>query len=69
MTNVYPVIKNGTVQLWNQGWSGPRCTVTHGAVSAVLYGRELVVTRSDGLTTVYTVTPNGSNAYPTRNIR
>jgi len=69
MTTTYPVLSNGCVQLWTKGWNSPRCTVTRGATSAVLYGDELVVTRLDGSTTVYRLTRNGTNAYPVRNIK
>jgi hypothetical protein len=65
--SVYPVLtRDGTVQLWAHGWNSPRCTVTRGARSAVLHGSELVVTLTNGSTTVYRLTPGGSNAYPTR---
>ena len=68
MTTVYPTIRNGAVLLWRHGWNSPLCTVARDAQNAVVYGDELVVTHRNGSTTVFRITPNGSNAYPLRTL-
>ena len=45
------------------------CTVCRDAQSAVVYGDELVVGNRNGSSTVFRITPNGSNAYPVRTTR
>ena len=65
----YATITNGRVQLWKKGWNTPRCTVCKDATNAVVYGDELVVTFRNGSTTVFRITPSGTNTYALRTIR
>lgn len=69
MTQIYATIRNGSVQLWRSGWNSPLCTVCRDAQSAIVYGDELVVGNRNGSTTLFRITPNGSNAYPVRTTR
>lgn len=68
MSTVYPTIRNGAVQLWKHGWNSPVCTVCRDATNAQVYGSELVVAFRDGRTTVFRITPNGTNAVPVRSL-
>ena len=69
MTQIYATIRDGRVQLWRSGWNSPLCTVCGDATNAIVYGHELVVTLRNGKTTVFRITPNGTNAYAPRTIR
>lgn len=66
MDTNYATLDRGTVKLWKSGWNSPVCTVCRDAQSAVIYGKEIVVTRNNGSTAVYRITPNRSNAYLVR---
>jgi hypothetical protein len=68
MTQNFTTVKNGTVLLWKHGWNSPVCTVTRDAQSAVVYGNEITVTFRNGTSTLYRITPNGTNAVPIRNL-
>jgi hypothetical protein len=65
----YATITSGRVQLWRKGWNSPLCTVCKDAVNAVVYGTDLIVTFRNGSTTLFRITPNGSNAYALRTTR
>lgn len=69
MTQIYTTISDGRVQLWKRGWNSPLCTVCRGARNAVVYGDQIVVAFPNGSTTLFRITPNGSNAYPVRTTR
>jgi hypothetical protein len=69
MHTVYPQIRSGTVQLWRTGWNSPLCTVCRNAQNAQVYGSDLVVSFTDGSTTLYRIIGNGSNAVPVRTTR
>jgi hypothetical protein len=65
----YATITSGRVQLWRKGYNSPLCTVCRDATNAQVYGNELVVAFRNGSTTLFRITPNGSNAYPLRTTR
>jgi hypothetical protein len=65
----YATISDGVVLLWKRGFNSPLCRVARDAISAVVYGDELVVTLRDGRTVIYRITPSGTSAYPVRTVR
>jgi|APFre7841882793_1041355.scaffolds.fasta_scaffold60915_2 hypothetical protein len=65
----YATISRGSVLLWKHGWNSPLCTVARDAISAVVYGEDLVVSFRDGRSVLYRITASGSSAYPIRTLR
>lgn len=67
-TQNFTTVRDGAVLLWRVGWNSPLCTVARGAIAAITYGDSITVTFPDGSSTLFRITPNGSNAYPVRTL-
>jgi hypothetical protein len=65
----YATVSHGSVLLWKHGWNSPLCTVVRDAISAVVYGEDLVISFRDGRSVLYRITASGSSAYPIRTLR
>jgi hypothetical protein len=68
MNTNYTTVRNGVVLLWRHGWNSPSASFGRDAASAVTYGNEIVVNWRDGKSTLYRITPNGTNAVPVRSL-
>lgn len=64
----YTTIKCGSVLLWRTGCNTPTATLCRNALSAVVYGDEVVVANTNGSTTVYRITSSRTSAYPVRTL-
>lgn len=67
--NLYTTIRAGVVYLWKKNCCVPVFSMCRDAVSAIVYGDELVVNFRNGSTTVYHIAASGAYAYPVRTVR
>ena len=64
----FATVRDGRVHLWRTGYNSPMCTVVDKAQSAIVNGNQLIVQFLDGRSTLYQITPSGTNAYVVRQL-